>query len=153
MGMPNIASVLKAEITRLARKEVRDECDGLRKTNASQRSEIANLKRRLQVLEGVVKKLAKAQTASTPWPQVATSSDGEGESGLRFRAGGMAANRRRLELSAADFGLLVGASGQSVYAWETGKAKPRPQAVAAIASLRGISKREVAERLAAAKAG
>ena len=39
-------------------------------------------------------------------------------------------------------GLLVGATGQSVYAWESGKAKPRPEALAAIASLRGIGKLE-----------
>lgn len=150
-GMPNIASVLKAEITRLARKEVRDEVDGLRKTSAAQRSEIAALKRRLQALEGAVKRLSKAKpAAATPRPAVETDEDAE--SGLRFRATGMAANRKRLGLSAADFGLLVGATGQSIYAWESGKAKPRQQAVAAIAALRGVGKREVAERLAAIKA-
>jgi DNA-binding transcriptional regulator YiaG len=63
----------------------------------------------------------------------------------------MAANRKRLGLSAADFGLLVGATGQSIYAWETGKAKPRPKALAAIAALRGIGKREVDARLAGLK--
>ena len=63
----------------------------------------------------------------------------------------MAANRKRLGLSAADFGLLVGATGQSIYAWETGKTKPRPQALAAIAALRGIGKREVEARLASLK--
>ena len=59
----------------------------------------------------------------------------------------MAENRKRLGLSAADFGLLVGATGQSIYKWETGKAKPGPQALAAIASLRGIGRREVEARL------
>ncbi len=72
---------------------------------------------------------------------------------FRFRASGMASNRKRLGLSAADFGLLVGASGQSVYAWEQGKARPRGKSLAAIAALRGIGKREVAERLAALKSG
>ena len=149
--MPNIATVLKAEISRLARKEVRDEVDGLRKTSAVQRSEIAALKRRLQALEGVIKRLSKAPPAASAQRQAA-SNDEDAENGLRFRASGMAANRKRLGLSAADFGLLVGATGQSVYAWESGKAKPRQQAVAAIAALRGIGKREVAERLATAKA-
>lgn len=148
--MPNIANVLKAEITRLARKEVRDEVDGLRKTSAAQRSEIAALKRRLQALEGAIKRLDKAQKAA-PTPRQADVVDDGTASGLRFRASGMAANRKRLGLSAADFGLLVGATGQSIYAWETGKAKPRQQAVNAIASLRGIGKREVAERLSALK--
>lgn len=65
--------------------------------------------------------------------------------------GGMAANRKRLGLSAADFGLLVGATGQSVYAWEAGKSKPRGKNLAAIAALRGVGKREVLKRLAAQK--
>ena len=152
--MPNIATVFKSEITRLARKEVRENSDGLRKTVATQRTEIASLKRRLQELEGVVKKLAKGQSAISPRPAAPVSSE-SGESsgaGLRFRAKGMAANRKRLGLSAADFGLLVGATGQSVYAWESGKAKPRPEALAAIAALRGIGKLEAEARLAAIKA-
>jgi DNA-binding transcriptional regulator YiaG len=152
--MPNIATVFKAEITRLARREVREISDGLRKTVAMQRTEIANLKRRLQELEGVVKKLAKAQSTISARPAALESSD-SGESngaGLRFRAKGMAANRKRLGLSAADFGLLVGATGQSVYAWESGKAKPKPDALAAIAALRGIGKLDAEARLAAVKA-
>ncbi len=146
--MPNIANVLKAEITRLARKEVRDEVDGLRKASAAQRSEIAALKRRLLALESAIKRLSKSQPIAAA-PRVATVADDERGLGLRFRAAGMAANRKRLGLSAADFGLLVGATGQSIHAWESGKAKPRQQAVAAIAALRGVGKREVAERLAA----
>ena len=151
--MPDIASVFKAEITRLARKELRGNSDGLKKTVAAQRADIASLKRRVQALEAMVKRLAKGSDAeqrrSRSEPSEAPES---GPSGLRFRAAGMAANRKRLGLSAADFGLLVGATGQSIYAWETGKAKPRPQALAAIAALRGIGKREVEARLETLKA-
>ncbi|WP_077035328.1 DNA-binding transcriptional regulator [Pelomonas sp. KK5] len=144
--MPNIASVLKAEVTRLARKELRVENDSLKKAVSTQRSEIAALKRRLQELEKAVRRLGKHATAE---PETAETED-EGSS-LRFRAGGLAANRKRLGLSAADFGLLVGTTGQSVYAWETGKSKPRGKSLAAIAALRGVGKREVTERLAALK--
>jgi DNA-binding transcriptional regulator YiaG len=80
----------------------------------------------------------------------AAESEGAAE-GLRFRAAGMAANRKRLGLSAEDFGLLVGATGQSVYSWERGKSKPRAANLVAIAALRGIGKREVATRLDALK--
>ena len=151
--MPNIATVFKAEITRLARKEVRENSDGLRKTVATQRTELASLKRRLQELEGMVKKLAKGHGPNSARP-VTPVSDESGEAkgtGLRFRAKGMAANRKRLGMSASDFGLLVGTTGQSVYAWEAGKAKPRPEALAAIAALRGIGKLEAEARLAAVK--
>ncbi|MDY0748710.1 helix-turn-helix transcriptional regulator [Paucibacter sp. R3-3] len=64
----------------------------------------------------------------------------------------MASNRQRLGLSAADFGLLVGTTGQSIYAWEQGRATPRPKNLAAIAALRGMGKREVAARLEELKA-
>lgn len=151
--MPNIATVLKAEITRLARKEVREEGDALKKVASSQRAEIASLKRRVRDLESVVKRLARghAGEAVRARRSVAQAPDDAAEGGLRFRAQGMASNRKRLGLSAADFGLLVGATGQSVYSWEAGKAKPRADALAAIAALRGIGKREVAARLATLK--
>lgn len=149
--MPNIASVLKAEIVRLARKELRGQVDALRKSQAASRAEVLALKRRVGELEKAIKQAqrtgARAARASEP-----PASDDVEAGRLRFRAAGMASNRRRLGLSAADFGLLVGASGQSVYAWEQGKAKPRGGHLAAIASLRSIGKREVAARLAAAKA-
>lgn len=152
--MPNIASVLKAEVTRLARKETRGHNDVLKKIVAAQRTEVAGLKRRVLALEAMVKRLAKSADAEQKRSGTAEAREaGPPESsGLRFRAKGMAANRKRLGLSAADFGLLVGATGQSIYAWESGKAKPRPEALAAIAALRGSGKREVEARLEALKA-
>ena len=144
--MPNIATVLKAEVTRLARKELRGETETLRKAVSSQRTELAALRRRVQDLEKAVKLVARAAASSTRATRAASGDEAGGQ--FRFRAAGMASNRKRLGLSAADFGLLVGATGQSVYAWEAGKSKPRAQNLAAIAKLRGVGKRDVAKRLA-----
>lgn len=151
--MPNIASVLKAEISRIARKEGRSGTDALKKTVSTQRSDIAALKRRVQELEKSLKALAKAVSSGRPTQAAAHSAPDAGADadGLRFRAAGMASNRKRLGLSAEDFGLLVGASGQSVYAWEAGKSKPRGKNLASIAALRGVGKREVAKLLEALK--
>lgn len=149
--MPNIAAVFKSEIARLARKELRGNSDSLKRAIATQRSEIASLKRRIHDLEAMVKRLAKISMPKEPRvrPEVTRTSGAPETTGLRFRASGMAANRKRLGLWAAEFGLLVGSTGQSIYAWETGKAKPRPQALATIAALRGIGKREADARLEA----
>ena len=49
--MPNIASVLKDEVVRLAKKEVRKEVEGLKKASAQYRSDIAALKRQVAALE------------------------------------------------------------------------------------------------------
>lgn len=48
--MTNLASVLKSEVTRLARKELRAETESLKKAVAAQRWEIAVLKRRTRRL-------------------------------------------------------------------------------------------------------
>jgi DNA-binding transcriptional regulator YiaG len=149
--MPNLASVLKSEIARLARKELRAETEALKKTVTSQRSEIAALKRRTQELEKTLKAVARGVSRSAGKDTSTTEAEQEDAGNLRFRPQGMASNRKRLGLSAGDFGLLVGATGQSVYSWEQGKSKPRAGSLAAIAALRGIGKREVAARLEALK--
>ena len=44
--------------------------------------------------------------------------------------------------------LLLGVSGQSVYKWEDGKARPRASQLPAIASVRSMGKKQVAAKLA-----
>jgi DNA-binding transcriptional regulator YiaG len=140
--MPNIASALKAEIQRIARKTIRDETSSLKRTIAPYRSEIAALKRRTQVLEQQLRRSRKAVS------RVAAPRREEQEpSGIRFSAKGLAKNRQRLGLSAADFGTLIGASGQSVYKWEEGKSRPRQKNLTAIAAIRSIGKKEALARL------
>jgi DNA-binding transcriptional regulator YiaG len=68
---------------------------------------------------------------------------------LRFRASGLAGHRKRLGLSASDFGSLLGVSGQSVYKWEAGEVKPRRSQLQAIAAVRKLGRREAEARLAA----
>ena len=46
-------------------------------------------------------------------------------------------------------GTLLGVSGQSVYKWEQGKAKPRASQMQAIAAVRKLGKKQVTELLAA----
>ena len=137
--MPNIASALKSEIARISRKEIRAEVDGLKKAVARYRSEIAALKRQSQTLEQELRRLRKAQPRET---RVEVEDSGKS---LRFSGKGLAAQRRRLGLSADACGLLIGASGQSIYNWETGKARPRAQHMAAIVAMRGLSKTQAAQ--------
>ena len=143
--MPNIASILKSEISRVARKEIRAEVLTLKKAVGSQRKEIAALKQRAQALEQILRKLGRGQRAA-PEPVAAE----EGDSGVRrFSAKGLLSLRTRLGLSAAECGALVGASSQSIYNWEQGKARPSARHLPAIAALRGMGKREATTRLAA----
>ena len=141
--MPNIANLLKNEIARVARKEVRAETKGLKNAIAPYRAQIAELRRRTRELELQIRRLGRvtARVAS------AAPDENAGERNPRFSAKGLAAQRKRLGLSAQAFGALIGASGQSVYKWEEGKNRPRAKHLPKIAELRGIGKREAAARL------
>ena len=66
--MTAFAAAFKQEVVRMVRKEVKGELMALRKTNASQRSDIAGLKRDLKALIGQVKALHKAQQRTTSAP-------------------------------------------------------------------------------------
>ncbi|HTP72449.1 MAG TPA: hypothetical protein VML58_09540 [Burkholderiaceae bacterium] len=143
--MPNIASILKSEIARVARKEVRAETLQLKKAVGAYRSQIAMLKRRAQALEQQLRALGKRGSRAAPDP---AADDGGGGSGsFRFSAKGLKSHRRRLGLSAHDCGVLLGASGQSVYKWEDGKARPRAKHLPAIAALRTLGKKDAAKLL------
>lgn len=139
--MPNIATALKQEISRIARKELRAGTDSSKKAIAAYRHEIAQLKRRMHSLEREVAQLRRGTRHAPP----ATAS--EGGPSLRFRAEGFAQHRKRLGLSAREMGLLLDASPLSVYKWETGQSKPRAKHLAAIAQVRKMGKREAGTRL------
>jgi DNA-binding transcriptional regulator YiaG len=140
--MANIASVLKGEILRLARKEARSETSGLKKASAQYRRDIAELKRRIVDLQRKVAPLEKQvhRNAPSPTPEV----DAEH---VRFTAKGLRSQRQRLGLSAANYGKLIGVTGQTIYSWEAETSRPRKQQFAPIAALRHLGKREVQARL------
>jgi DNA-binding XRE family transcriptional regulator len=140
--MPNIAAVLKNEISRVARKEVRSETLALKKVAATYRSEIAALKRRTQALEQQLRRLERKRAEPAPAAQ-----NDEPPGPARFSAKGLASQRRRLGLSAADCALLLGTSAQSIYNWEEGKVRPRTKHLTAIAALKTLGKTVAATHL------
>jgi DNA-binding transcriptional regulator YiaG len=141
--MPNFTSALKEEIVRLARKELRQETEKLKKASTTYRSEIAALKRRVATLEKQLVQVSRKNPAKE------TPTEG---TKVRFSAKGLVAHRQRLGLSAADLGALLGVSAQSIYLWESGKTKPRQQQLATIATLRKMGKREAQKQLASRQA-
>lgn len=144
LSMPNIASVLKSEISRIARKEVRAETESLKKQSAQYRSHIAALRRQVADLGKLLLKQSRAARGAP----VAAASEESARTGLRFRSKGFAAHRQRLGLSAAQAGALLGVSGQTIYHWEAGKAKPRASQLPRIDALRKLSKKGAAAAVA-----
>src|SRR5450830_1145418 len=105
--MPNLATALKSEISRIARKEIRAETQILKKQSAQYRGHIASLKRQVASLEKLLRQTSRGAKSK---PAAAQPQESEA-SGLRFRFKGFAAHRRRLGLSAAQAGALLGVSG------------------------------------------
>jgi DNA-binding XRE family transcriptional regulator len=133
--MPNLASVLKSEVVRLARRSVRDDLSKLRKQCVSCRADVAQLTRQLSQLQRQLRQTLalRDQPEGPPLPAVSKPAGRPA-----FSAKHLARQRKRLGLSASDLGLLVGVGGQSIYNWEKGTA-PRDSAhLAAIAALPGL---------------
>jgi DNA-binding transcriptional regulator YiaG len=140
--MTTFANLLKAEIARIAKKAGKAETAALKKSSSNYRSEIAELKRRIAALESSITRVAKQ--AGKP----AKARADEDKDKLRFRQDGFITLRKKLNLSANEMGQLLGVSGQSIYKWEQGKAKPRASQLPAIAAARKMGKKEVTAKLA-----
>ena len=144
--MQNLIHALKGEITRLAKKEVKAQTAALRAASANYRRDIADLKRVTKDLEQRLAHLERQErkrVKKSPTPELAE--------GRRFSARGLKSHRARLGLSAADYGLLAGVSGQMIYMYERGDTKPRKAQVARFVSVRDLGKREARRRLEALK--
>ncbi len=144
--MTTFANQLKAEITRIAKKSGKFETADLKKSSARYRSEIAELKRRIAALESAIGRIGKQARKSSK----VTTGPGEDKEKLRFRQDGFITLRKKLSLSANEMGQLLGVSGQSIYKWEQGKAKPRASQLPAIAAARRMGKKEVMAKLSIA---
>lgn len=140
--MANLANVLKEEIRRLARKEIREQMGSTVKASAQFRREIASLKRQVDEQARQIAFLEaqeKRRLVEEPKEEAAENA--------RFSAAGLKSHRKRLGLSAADFAKLVGVTAQTIYLWENGETRPRAKQLAALVEVRGIGKREALKRL------
>ena len=140
--MPNIAVTFRQEITRLARREIRAQTQVLRKASAQYRGAIAELKRHASKLKSEVARLGR-RVGKDGALQAADA----GSPKFRFSAKGVNVHRSRLGISAANFGKLVGVTGHTIYQWEHGTSRPRRAQLTALASIRGLGKREALDQL------
>ncbi len=141
--MPDLAATLRAEISRLARKEIRKQMTSTQKTVAQYRRDIAQLKRQVEAHERKIatleaherQRMARSQAAEEP------------AEGARFSTRSVKAQRRRLKLSAEQFGKLLGVSAQTIYNWEQGRTRPGKAQFASLVALREIGRKEALRRL------
>jgi DNA-binding transcriptional regulator YiaG len=149
--MPNIAKVLREEISRISRHEAKVAVMPVRKSNAKVRPDVADLKNRLSALEKEVKRLniVVINLVSTqPAPATAPVDDK-----VRILGRGVKSLRRKLGLTQEEFAKLTGVSAQGVRFWERqpGMLNLKDASKAAIMAIKGIGKVEARQRLDAMK--
>jgi DNA-binding transcriptional regulator YiaG len=135
---------------RISRKEAKGATQGIGKSNTWLRKMVADLKKRVLLLEkenkGLVATMRKYQVESPQKPDEETSK-------ARLTSKGIRSLRNRLGLSQANFGKLLGATPHAVYLWERkeGALRLRAKTKAALLSIRGLRAGEARTKLAEAE--
>jgi DNA-binding transcriptional regulator YiaG len=146
-AVSNVVNVLKAEIARISKKEAKNATQTIGKSNVWLKKTVADLRKRVFVLERENKRLTAAVTKfKVAQPEKLDQEEGKK---ARFTSRGIRALRKKLRLSQADFGKLLGATPHAVYLWEKkiSALNLRDKTKAAILSVRGLGAREAKEKL------
>jgi DNA-binding XRE family transcriptional regulator len=146
--MTTFSNLFKAEVARIARKELRDELAALRKISTVQRSEIAGLKKTLKAMQSQLTKIARGQLAIQTSPAKAAgpaeTAPPKGRPGRKvvFSADRLKNERARLGFTQEQMAKYLGVSTLSIWKWESGGAAPREKRVPEIMSRISMGKRE-----------
>ena len=141
--MAKIESIIKSEIQRLAKHEVRSVYRPLRKEVWGLKLKLSNLIKNFAVLDRMAKGLAKTKSTE---PKLEASP--EEVKASRLTPERIAGLRKKLGISQRKFGILMGASLGAVQSWEKGKFKPQGEKKAALVAMRKLRKRDVRKMLA-----
>ena len=144
--MPNLATAIKDEIRRLAKREIKVDTSPTKGAVAQFRRDIAKLKRQMRALEKEMAFLKAQEQKRLGQLQTPEQDDLEG---VRFSARSAKAQRERLGLSQQNYAKLVGVSPMTIYNWESGNSRPRNEQLAALVAVRGIGKHEAMAKLEA----
>ena len=137
--MGKVESAIKAEISRLARREARQL---LAKSVAEVRRlnrKVGQFARELRALKGG---LAQTNTL-TRFRQASEAVATEEADRGRLSPGLIKKLRGKLKITQPEFARLLGVSISAVGFWESGKVRPRPQMRAKIIGLRTMGRRDV----------
>ena len=155
--MPNLATLLKEEISKIVRKEVQDQVRELQKTVREQRDALARLEKQsgpakakaaakpAAAKPAAAKPAAAKPTAAEPAAKVRKAPAGTGDKRkqIRISPNTIKKHRRRLKLSQAELGELLNVSTNTVLRWEAGTSKPRSKHLPGLGQLRSMGLREV----------
>ena len=143
--MPNVAKVLKEEISRLSRKEARNVTATLAKSNSTLRNTVEELRKEVRGLKAEQKRLSSALSMLAQHTNVALPIDE-----FHMTSAGFRALRRKLSLTQAQFATLLGLTEGAVFKRESkrGQLQFRGGSEAALRAVQNIDAAEALERLA-----
>jgi DNA-binding transcriptional regulator YiaG len=143
--MPNFNQALKAEVVRIARKEIKSTVNSIRSSTIVLKKTSVNLKKRVAFLEAENKRLLSNQKSIKQEPLASP----ETKAKVRLTSKGIRQLREKLGLSQGDLAALIGISNQAVHAMEhkEGKLKLRPSNLVKVLAIRKLGKREIQKAL------
>lgn len=143
-SMNTFSNAFRAEVVRMARKELRPELQSMRKAITIHRSEIAALKRELKALTSQLK-AAQRQVKAAHAPQTSIMKgkvNPNKASQFQFDAQVLIDKRALLGITQKQMAQLLGTSSVSVYKWETGRVHPRVAQLNRIEAVLKLGKRK-----------
>lgn len=143
--MANVAELLKSEIARIARREVRKETKTLASVVRQQKAKIVALQKQLAAVQKERKASHRKSLAIDP---ALTPSVVPRRRNGQFRPDGLKQLRAEHKISAAVLSRILGVTVQSIYNWESGKTRPNVTQFEKIIILTNMGKREFRSRLA-----
>ncbi len=140
--MPKMESIIKAEIMRLAQRQVRMAFLPLK-------SEVRRMKLKLSSISDVVGSLNRAaKQLGLEETEPNMEAGPEEVKAARLTPERIRGLRRKLGISQRELGILSGATLGAVQSWEKGKFKPKADKKAVLVALRKLGKWEVRKLLA-----
>jgi DNA-binding XRE family transcriptional regulator len=139
-----LAAALKAEVRRLAAKEVQK---GLRQVRALQRQI-----KKLRLNARVHRKNLRAVERSFGRLEARVPSGGRRGRGSRLSGEDIRSLRARLRMTREQFSRLLGVSPGSIFGWETGRTVPRGRSMARVLEARKMGVRRARANVATGKA-
>ena len=136
--MGKLESMIRDEILRLARREMRKSFVPLRRDVRSMKGTVSQLRKSVLDLERF-KSQEEKQLAQKAVPEVAP----EEVKKARFSPRLIRSLRKKLRVTQKELAVLAGVSVGAVHQWEGGKSEPRAVKKARLVALRSLARREV----------
>jgi len=141
--MGKLEGIIKSEIVRLAKREIRKISVPLGKDVRSLKNTLSHLRKTVLVLE----RFAARQEAELRKRKILLEATPEEVKGSRFSPRLIRSLRKRLGITQKELAILTGVTVGAIHQWESGTFVPRAQKKNVLVALRRLGRREVRELL------